>query len=156
MAESKLMISRMMVITGILGPEEQSFVDGELERIGYRAGTIVPEAIWMMPHPRQIVECVELGLRLVAAGGEVIFSTNSDIALLAIQTAVARGQVAHELVSLNHIARDSGNRIVVHHGELDSAGRFGDWPSDIDDFRLEYLAKYLDASEERKSVESPQ
>jgi hypothetical protein len=53
------------------------------------------------------------------------------------------------LVKLHWFQLDKAGRTRVHSGELDEAGRFGDWPEDFDDVELNAQKAYLDAADRR-------
>jgi predicted ATPase len=77
---------------------------------------------------------------------QVVLETHSSGLLLGIQTFVAMGKLSHESVKLHWFRRTREGRTVVEVGELDDAGRFGNWPEDFDDVALNTQKSYLDAA----------
>jgi len=99
-------------------------------------------------HPRAQMALAEV---LAAAANRevvVVVETHSSILLRGIQTAVARGRLGADKVSLNWFKRDpqSGQTECIP-GKLDKGGAFGDWPEDFDEITLESERKFMDASE---------
>ena len=73
-----------------------------------------------------------------------IVETHSPHILLAIQTAVAKGDLPPEAVKLFWFERDEDGETQITPGELDRAGAYGDWPEDFSTVEME---AYLDAAE---------
>lgn len=81
----------------------------------------------------------------------VILETHSATLLLGVQTAVAKGKIAGEKVSLNWFSRDDLGLGTLSSVHLDKQGRYGEWPVDFDDVSLAAEREYLDAVTGRKS-----
>jgi hypothetical protein len=101
-------------------------------------------------HPRAQVAMARLLVNAANRGVRVVAETHSSLILLAVQTLVAEGIIAPELVGLNWFHRDQKSGTTrIKTAELDEAGRFGDWPEDFDEVALEAENRYLSAAEER-------
>ena len=83
-------------------------------------------------------------------GVKVVAETHSSLILLAVQTLVAEGVIAPDLVGLNWFIRNEKTGTTrIESAELDRAGRFGDWPEDFDEVALKSESRYLSAAEAR-------
>jgi hypothetical protein len=82
-------------------------------------------------------------------GVRVVAETHSALLLLGVQTLVAEGYLAPEMVKLHWFRRGDGATEIVS-TDLDEAGTFGDWPEDFADVALEAESRYLDAAESRQ------
>ena len=72
----------------------------------------------------------------------------TSLLLRAIQTLVASGELAPELVKLHWFTRKpEDGSTEIQSADLDRQGAFGDWPEDFDDVTLEAERQYLDAAE---------
>ena len=101
-------------------------------------------------HPRAQVAMAKLLVNAAKRGVRVVAETHSSLILLAVQTLVAEGVVAPDLVGLNWFVRNEKNGTTrIETAELDSAGRFGDWPEDFDEVALKTESAYLAAAEAR-------
>lgn len=97
-------------------------------------------------HPRaqlalagSLVDAAKRGVRVVA-------ETHSSLLIRGIQIAIASDRISADDVSLNWFSRsdiDGSQQISV--ADLDSEGRFGDWPIDFDDVAQGADWAYLDA-----------
>ena len=105
-------------------------------------------------HPRAQVAMARLLVNAAKRGVRVVAETHSSLILLAVQTLVAEGVIAPDLVGLNWFIRNqkTGNTR-IETAELDAAGRFGDWPEDFDDVALKAESAYLSAAEDRHCSE---
>jgi predicted ATPase len=96
-------------------------------------------------HPRaQIV----LGQILVAAasrGVKVVAETHSSLLIRSIQTEIALAHIEASAVSLNWFSRDSAGHARKAEAEVDTKGRFGDWPLDFDDVADDADVAYIEA-----------
>jgi predicted ATPase len=93
-----------------------------------------------------------LGQILAAAanrGVRVVAETHSSILLLGVQTLVAKGKLAADLVKLHWFERAKDGRTTIRSADMDEAGRFPDWPEDFDEVILETHKAYLDAADKR-------
>ena len=79
----------------------------------------------------------------------MVAETHSAALLRGVQTLVARGELAPELVKLHWFERDPEGATHIHSADLDEAGAFGDWPEDFDEVALEAENRYLSAGEGR-------
>ncbi len=99
-------------------------------------------------HPRAQTAMAKVLADAAARGVHVVAETHSALLILGIQTLVAEGRLAPELVKLHWFERRDGVT-KVRSADLDEAGSFGDWPEDFADIVLEAQSKYLDAVEAR-------
>jgi hypothetical protein len=99
-------------------------------------------------HPRAQFALAQVLASAVARGVRVVVETHSSILLLGVQTLVAEGQLEPDKVKLHWFRLEKG-RTVARSGDLDDAGRFGDWPEDFDDTFLQADKRYLDAADAR-------
>lgn len=87
-------------------------------------------------------------------GVRVVIETHSAILLLAVQTLVAEGALAPDLVALHWFSRDSKGFTKVTRAELDEKGAFdADWPEDFSDTELAAQDAFLSAVERREASE---
>ncbi len=100
-------------------------------------------------HPRAQFSMAQILANAAKRGVRVVVETHSSILLLGVQTLVAEGNLEADKVRLHWFQREKDGRTVVHPGELDEAGAFGDWPEDFDNVMLEVQKRYLDASDKR-------
>lgn len=99
-------------------------------------------------HPRAQTAMAKVLADAAARGVHVVAETHSALLILGIQTLVAEGRLAPELVKLHWFERREGVT-KVRSTDLDEAGSFGDWPEDFADVALEAQSRYLDAVEAR-------
>jgi predicted ATPase len=99
-------------------------------------------------HPRAQTAMAKVLADAAARGVHVVAETHSALLILGIQTLVAEGKLAPELVKLHWFERREGVT-KVRSTDLDEAGSFGDWPEDFADVALEAQSRYLDAVEAR-------
>jgi len=101
-------------------------------------------------HPRAQVTMARLLVNAAKRGVRVVAETHSSLVLLAVQTLVAEGVIAPDLVGLNWFVRNQKTGTTrIETAELDGAGRFGDWPEDFDEVALKTESRYLSAAEAR-------
>jgi predicted ATPase len=100
-------------------------------------------------HPRAQFALAQVLASAAKRGVRLVVETHSSILLLGVQALVAEGDLEPNLVKLHWFARDKTGRTILSSGELDLAGRFGDWPEDFDDLMLQVQKQYLDAAEKR-------
>ena len=100
-------------------------------------------------HPRAQFALAQVLATAAKRGVRVVVETHSSTLLLGVQTLVAEGELAPDLVKLHWFARGKDGRTTVQSGELDDAGAFGDWPEDFDDEMLKVQKRYLDAADKR-------
>ncbi len=106
-------------------------------------------------HPRAQFALAQVMASAAQRGVRVVVETHSSILLLGVQTLVAEGSLAPDQVKLHWFQREKDGRTLLRSGDLDEAGRFGDWPEDFDDVALQTEARYLDAAEARLAHKEP-
>ena len=102
-------------------------------------------------HPRAQLAMAKLLCDAAKGGTQVIVETHSDLLLLGIQTLVAEGHIAPNLVKLHWFTRDKDGSTQIASSDLDEAGAYGDWPEDFGDVSLRADSRYLNAAEARLS-----
>ncbi len=100
-------------------------------------------------HPRAQVALARVLAAAAKRGVRVVVETHSSMLLLGVQTLVAEGKLEPEKVKLHWFQREKNGRTRVWSGDLDEAGRSGDWPEDFDDVSLHAQKDYLDAADRR-------
>jgi predicted ATPase len=100
-------------------------------------------------HPRAQVAMAMVLADAARRGVRVIAETHSAQLLLGIQTLVAEGKLAPELVKLHWFQRQADGTTEITSADLDERGAFGDWPEDFADVTLQAESRYLDAVESR-------
>jgi predicted ATPase len=96
-------------------------------------------------HPRAQAALAPILARAAARGVKVVAETHSALLLRAVQTLVARGELAPDLVKLHWFQRGDNGATTITSADLDENGAFGQWPADFDDVILRAEADYLDA-----------
>jgi predicted ATPase len=99
-------------------------------------------------HPRAQTAMAKVLADAARRGVHVVAETHSALLILGIQTLVAEGKLAPELIKLHWFER-KGGVTKIKSADLDETGSFGDWPEDFADIALEAQSKYLDAVEAR-------
>jgi len=80
----------------------------------------------------------------------LVVETHSALLLREIQTLVAKGQLAPDLVKLHWFKRNPDDGVTtMSTADLDQNGAYGDWPEDFDEVHLDAEKAYLDAVEEK-------
>lgn len=97
-------------------------------------------------HPRAQVALAQVLADAAKRGVRVVAETHSSLLLLAIQTLVAEGRLPSDLVGLHWFERKGDGATKITYKELDSGGRFGDWPVDFGDVSFDLQSRYLDAA----------
>jgi hypothetical protein len=100
-------------------------------------------------HPRAQFDLAQVLASAAKRGVRVVVETHSSSLLLGVQTLVSEGSLEADQVKLHWFQRGKDGSTTVRSGELDEAGRFGDWPEDFDDVALQTQKRYLDAAEKR-------
>jgi hypothetical protein len=100
-------------------------------------------------HPRAQFALAQVLASAAKRGVRVVVETHSSILLLGVQALVAEGKLEQDKVKLHWFQREKDGRTIIHTGDLDEAGRFGDWPGDFDDVTLKAQKEYLDAADRR-------
>jgi hypothetical protein len=98
-------------------------------------------------HPRAQFALAQILAAAANRGVRVVVETHSSILLLGVQTLVAEGSLTADKVKLHWFQREKDGRTVIQSGDLDEAGRFGNWPEDFDDVSLKAESRFLDAAE---------
>jgi predicted ATPase len=99
-------------------------------------------------HPRAQTRMADVLAAAAKRGVKVVVETHSSLLLTAIQTLVAKGELAPDLVRLHWFQRHPRTGITkVTGATLDENGAFGDWPEDFGDVILSTEKAYLDAVE---------
>jgi len=99
-------------------------------------------------HPRAQVIMAQLLIDAANRGVRVVAETHSQLLLLGVQTAVARGDIRPEKVKLNWFERDADGLTKISSADLDESGAFGEeWPEDFAETELKAQDSYLDAAE---------
>ena len=99
-------------------------------------------------HPRAQSALADVLADAAKRGVHVVAETHSSLLLLEIMTLVAEGKLSPDLVKLYWFSRDKRGATKVTPGELDEAGRYGDWPQDFEIVELHADNRYLNASGE--------
>ena len=101
-------------------------------------------------HPRAQVRLADVLAEAAKRGVRVIAETHSSLLLQAVQTLVAKGELAPNLVKLHWFVRsENDGSTEIRSADLDEEGAYGDWPLDFDDVDLNSAKEYLDAAEAR-------
>jgi len=103
-------------------------------------------------HPRAQTAMAEVLADAARRGVRVVAETHSDLLLLGVQTLVAEGRLAPELVKLHWFSRNAAGVTMVQSADLDEAGAYGDWPEDFDEVALTTESRYIDAAARRQQV----
>lgn len=97
-------------------------------------------------HPKAQFEMAQSLVDAANRGVYVIVETHSSLLIRGVQVAVAKRQVRPGDVSMNWFSRDAISGFQkIDTANLDSQGRFGDWPLDFDDVARAADWSYLDA-----------
>lgn len=95
-------------------------------------------------HPRAQAGVANALVAAAVRGVIVIAETHSSLVVRAVQTAVARGDIAPADVSLNWFSRDADTgHTRLSAVQPDRRGRVGDWPVDFDEVAEEVDWKYM-------------
>ena len=97
-------------------------------------------------HPKAQVALAQVLADAANRGVRVVAETHSDLLLLGIQTLVAEGKLAPDLVKLHWFDRGEDGATTITSADLDEDGAYGDWPENFADVDLEAQKRYLDAS----------
>ena len=101
-------------------------------------------------HPRAQCALARILARGAKRGVRLVVETHSSLLLLQLQTLVAEGHLASDLVKLHWFSRGpEDGTTAIHSADLDDNGAFGDWPEDFGEVELKAEGAYLDAVEER-------
>lgn len=100
-------------------------------------------------HPRAQVKLADIFAAAAERGVRVIAETHSSLLLRALQTAIANGKLAPNLVRFHWFTRDAEGVTHISSATPDENGAFGDWPEDFGDVALQSEQDYLDAVENK-------
>ncbi|HYL76475.1 MAG TPA: AAA family ATPase [Bryobacteraceae bacterium] len=100
-------------------------------------------------HPRAQDALARILANAAKRGVRVVAETHSSLLLRALQTLIAKGEIARELLRFHWFSRDSEGVTEVRSVTPDQNGAFGDWPEDFGDVALQSEKEYLDAVESK-------
>ncbi len=101
-------------------------------------------------HPKAQIAMAQILADAASRGVKVVVETHSSLLLLGIQSLVAEGKLAPEIVKLHWFKRRPDDGVTeISSADLDEAGAFGDWPEDFADVELREQSRYMDAAELR-------
>lgn len=100
-------------------------------------------------HPRAQEALASVLAEAADRGVRVVAETHSSLLLLAIQTLVAKGELASSKVKLHWFRRDVRGTTKVESADLDELGAYGEWPEDFGSVSSEADHRYLSAVERR-------
>jgi predicted ATPase len=101
-------------------------------------------------HPKAQIAMAQILADAANRGVKVVVETHSSLLLLGIQSLVAEGKLAPEIVKLHWFKRRPNDGVTeISSADLDEAGAFGDWPEDFADVELSEQSRYMDAAELR-------
>lgn len=103
-------------------------------------------------HPRAQVALATILIEAANRGVQVIIETHSSLLVLALQAAVAAGQIEPERLSLNWFTRDAKGQTHVARADLREDGSYGDWPVDFDDVELDLQNRYMTLVDQRRAA----
>ncbi len=98
-------------------------------------------------HPRAQTALAQILADAAIRGVRVVIETHSQLLLLGIQTLVAEGKLAPDLVKLHWFTRNDNGTTEINSADLNETGAFGDWPEDFAETSLKAESRYLDAAE---------
>ncbi len=102
-------------------------------------------------HPRAQVNLARMLADAAKRGVRVVIETHSARLLLALQTLVAEGELAPELVKLHWFSRSSETGMTkITSGGIDEMGSFDDWPEDFGQVELDQESRFLDVVGDRQ------
>jgi len=100
-------------------------------------------------HPRAQYAMAEVLADAALQGKRLVVETHSSLLLLGIQTLVAEGKLAPEMVKLHWFKLLDDGSTQITSADLDETGAFSDWPEDFATVTLDSESHYLDAAEAR-------
>lgn len=100
-------------------------------------------------HPRAQAAMAEVLADAASQGKRLVVETHSSLLLRGVQTLVAEGKLAPELVKLHWFTLREDGSTEITSADLDETGAFGEWPEDFDTITLDTESRYLDAAEAR-------
>ena len=102
-------------------------------------------------HPRAQVAMADLIVQAANRGARVVIETHSSLLILALQAAIAKGDIAPDRVSLNWFTRDKTGQTHVAEAQLAEDGSYGDWPVDFDEIELMLQDRYMTLVDRRRA-----
>jgi len=106
-------------------------------------------------HPRAQFHLAGVLAEAAGRGVRVVAETHSAVLLRSIQTLVASGGLAPDLVRLHWFRRGADGATKVSSAAMDQTGAFGDWPEDFDEVAVDTERAYLDAVEQAQRNRMP-
>jgi hypothetical protein len=100
-------------------------------------------------HPRAQSALAEVIAAAAGRGARVVVETHSNLLLLGFQTVVREGRLPPSDIKLHWFKRNQDGSTEITSADLDSEGRFGDWPEDFAEVLLNAEGRYLDAGTTR-------
>jgi hypothetical protein len=101
-------------------------------------------------HPKAQNALAKILADAAKRGVLVVAETHSSLLLRGIQTLVAKGKLASDLVKLHWFQRDPKTGCTeISSRDLNQNGAFGDWPVDFDEVTMDSERDYLDAVEKK-------
>ncbi|HNC97448.1 MAG TPA: AAA family ATPase, partial [Myxococcota bacterium] len=97
-------------------------------------------------HPRAQVAMAGLLVQAAKRGVLVVVETHAPLLLMAIQLAVAKGDIPAADVSLNWFSRDEEGATQIREGHMDAAGAYEDWPVDFATVERDLMRAYIHAA----------
>jgi len=98
-------------------------------------------------HPKAQRALADVFAQAATRQATVIVETHSLIFVRAVQTLVAKKQLAKELVKLHWVERDAKGDTTVTSSDLDDAGAYGNWPQDFEATEIAVEQDYIEAAE---------
>jgi hypothetical protein len=98
-------------------------------------------------HPRAQYRLAGVMVDAMKRGVRIVVETHSALLLTALQTAVAKGELPPDDLKLYWFSRDKNGHAKATKAELDSRGRYNDWPVDFGDVEIEAVNNFLDAAQ---------
>jgi hypothetical protein len=98
-------------------------------------------------HPRAQYRLAGVMVDAMKRGVRIVVETHSALLLTALQTAVAKGELPPDDLKLYWFSRDKNGHARATKANLDSRGRYNDWPVDFGDVELKAISAYMDAAQ---------
>ncbi len=98
-------------------------------------------------HPRAQYRLAGVMVDAMKRGVRIVVETHSALLLTALQTAVAKGELPPDDLKLYWFSRDKNGHAKATKANLDSRGRYNDWPVDFGDVEIDAVNNYLDAAQ---------
>ena len=102
-------------------------------------------------HPRAQLGLATILVEAAKRGVRVVAETHSELLLLGVQTAIARGEIDPKDVALHWFERGDDGVTKITTAEIDDVGTFGDWPEDFGNVALDAQEEFLNAVHSRRT-----